>query len=189
MLTNLAGAYFIEQEENLARRVELHWKDLASRGLAPKFSRLGRDVWDPFRAQLQVLTSFCFSLPVGAVVFLIGGPPCTNLTRAGHRQGALGLCGRESVHFYAFPIYSWFIQFMRPDVCVLGYVENAHNMLRHWSETICKALGVPCDTRHGHFTNPMEWTAMARKRWVFSTYPHARRLVPPTLPQQHMHDR
>ena len=181
MIHELASAFFIECEDDLATNVECHWGEQATLRNIPKYTKLASEVWDPLRAQMCSFLSFCFALPVGAVVFLIGGSPCTNLSRAGFRQGALGLCGKDSVHFFAFPIFGWVIQFMRPDVHVLGFVENAHNMLPTWAESICKALGVPCTPSHKHYTNQAQWTAMARKRWIFSTYPLTRPLITPAV--------
>ena len=66
----------------LARRVADYWKDEAAARGIPIFTRMGKDVWEPFRWQMELLFNFCFTLPVGAVVLMVGGSPCTNLTKA-----------------------------------------------------------------------------------------------------------
>eukprot|EP00974_Lingulodinium_polyedra_P027115 2616213-Lingulodinium_polyedra.AAC.1 len=54
--------------------------------------------------------------PWGALVLLIGGSPCQQLTTAGRRQGRQGLAGRDSVLFYAIPAIARAITELRPDV-------------------------------------------------------------------------
>ena len=131
MVQELAAAYFIEHDDLFAQRVAGHWRDEAAARGIPVFTRMGKDIWEPFRWQMELLLTFCFTLPVGAVVLMVGGSPCTNLNRAAYRQGAVGICGEYSMHFHIFPILGWFVQFLRPDVNVLSFVENAHNMLKN----------------------------------------------------------
>eukprot|EP00969_Alexandrium_andersonii_P053949 2374025-Alexandrium_andersonii.AAC.1 len=56
--------------------------------------------------------------PLNAVVLIVAGPPCQDLTHAGSTRAAVGVCGEQSALFWAVPAVALVIQHMRPDVNV-----------------------------------------------------------------------
>ena len=69
----------------------------------PGHVRLCSDVWDLVR-EPTILRAFLTRVPREALLLLVGGSPCQQLTRMGRYQGAQGLCGPTSVHFYIVPV-------------------------------------------------------------------------------------
>eukprot|EP00969_Alexandrium_andersonii_P143767 6357763-Alexandrium_andersonii.AAC.1 len=67
--------------------------------------------------------------PLNAVVLIVAGSPCQDLTYAGATRGAVGVCGEQSRLFWAVPAAALVLQHLRPDVNVQVVVENAGSML------------------------------------------------------------
>eukprot|EP00972_Heterocapsa_arctica_P027585 4055423-Heterocapsa_arctica.AAC.1 len=65
----------------------------------------------------------------GAMVLIIGGSPCQQLTTMGKERGATGLCGPDSKHFFALPLLRWAVETARPDLITHVLAENAGSML------------------------------------------------------------
>eukprot|EP00969_Alexandrium_andersonii_P010916 475367-Alexandrium_andersonii.AAC.1 len=64
-------------------------------------------------------------VPQGAVLLLVAGSPCQDLTYAGTTRGVAGVCGPQSVLFWSVPIIARVLQSLRPDANVQVLVENA----------------------------------------------------------------
>ena len=103
--------------------------------------RLADDVWDLFRepARLQRVLQ---AAPLGAMLLVIGGSPCQQLTTASVDHGRLGLCGRDSVLFYSLAATAHVLQRARPDLQVEVLVENAGSILPEFRTAMTKALGI-----------------------------------------------
>eukprot|EP00974_Lingulodinium_polyedra_P019615 1895296-Lingulodinium_polyedra.AAC.1 len=63
--------------------------------------------------------------PPGALLLIVGGSPCQDLTIAGPSRGRLGLAGAHSVQYYAIPAIASAAAALRPDVEVHAMCENA----------------------------------------------------------------
>ena len=176
-------AAFVEIQDDLAGAVEAHWRQKAAlTGVAP-YPRIAADVWDLLRGQHPPLQQFAQKLPCRCLVIVAAGSPCGQLTWAGAHQGQQGLCGPDSVLFFAVPTIAWALTQMRPDVRVHVVVENAGSMLRVHRDTISAALNITDDRAVS--IDSAAWAHMPRKRLFFGTmapYPHplrpARRSAP-----------
>eukprot|EP00969_Alexandrium_andersonii_P127838 5649885-Alexandrium_andersonii.AAC.1 len=56
--------------------------------------------------------------PLTAVVLVIAGSPCQDLTYAGAARGAVGVRGAQSRLFWVVPAVAMVLQHLRPDVNV-----------------------------------------------------------------------
>ena len=117
----LVDSAFAEHDEILSDRVEAVWRRQHQLGHTRVPHRaIARDVWDLFRderfplgtnagineiseASITPLLRFTRPLPERCVVMIVAGPPCQQLTHAGRHRGKQGLCGPDSVLFFAVP--------------------------------------------------------------------------------------
>ena len=72
--------------------------------------------WDLLRGRPTPLETFLGDLPVGCLLLIIAGSPRPQRTRAEAHRGMQGLCGADSVHYFAVPIIRWAAQRVRPDL-------------------------------------------------------------------------
>eukprot|EP00974_Lingulodinium_polyedra_P021444 2072500-Lingulodinium_polyedra.AAC.1 len=61
------------------------------------------NVWELLRNGAKRLKGVLRAAPQGAMLLVVGGSPCQQLSVAGPHQGRLGLAGGQSVLFYAIP--------------------------------------------------------------------------------------
>eukprot|EP00975_Prorocentrum_lima_P026280 5524127-Prorocentrum_lima.AAC.1 len=73
---------------------------------------------------------------------------------AGPHGGAIGLCGRDSRHFWSVPLIAHRLQAQRPDAHIHVLLENAASMRPQQRRTICAALGLPTPVSYTHLTLP-----------------------------------
>ena len=176
-----AGAYlhssvFAETDRTLATSVQRYWQQRAVLTRRAGHYWLAEDVWDLLRPGQgdphgsTPLSRFAVALPPSAVVLVVGGSPCQDLTYAGRHRGQLGLCGPVSRHFYAIPVCIWALQHMRPDIRIFGGVENAGSMRPEYRQAILDALGCRCASQ-AVLMDAKEWSLFPRSRYFFSTLP------------------
>ena len=174
--TYLHSSAFAENDRTLATSVQQYWQRRALLTGRAGHNWLASDVWDLFRpAQGDPpghtrLRRFAMALPPAAVVLVVGGSPCQDLTYAGPYRGQLGLCGSRSCHFYAIPVCMWALQHMRPDIRIFGVVENAASMRPEYRTAILEALGCR-DPGQAVDMDAKEWSLFPRHRYYFSTFP------------------
>ena len=77
---------------------------------------------------LNPLQRYADSLPEGTLVLVVAGSPCQQLTHGGRLRGRQGLCGQQSVQFYAVPVVAWFLAEYRADLRVHIVLESAASM-------------------------------------------------------------
>ena len=98
-----AGGWFAEEEDHLAVPVARYWADRGKQG-GPRFERVAGDAWDPLRDRGSALAKMLKEVEPGAMLVVVGGSPCQQLTLAGRHGGREGLCGSDSWNFYVFPL-------------------------------------------------------------------------------------
>ena len=180
---------FVEQGEILSGRVEAVWRHHHESGhTRVPYRAIARDVWDLFRdgrsplgtnmndsetseASVTPLMSFAQSLPEQCVVMISAGSPCHRLTYAGRHRGKQGLCGPDSVLFFAVPAAAWQLQQIRPDPQVHVTLENASSMQQLHRDAIMQALGGLTAAEHLQTVGSINWSAFPRRRHDFVTMP------------------
>ena len=115
-------------------------------------------------------------LPQGALLLVVAGSPCQQLSTLGAHNGRLGLCGRTSSLFFVIPVVCAILQALRPDLLVHVLVENAGSMLGHFKKGILVSLNVPPEA--AITCNTDKWTSFNRCRLLVSTL----RVGQPTIP-------
>lgn len=75
--------------------------------------------------------------------FIIGGPPCQDLTYAGYLHGLLGLVGARSRLFFLLLLTIRTMQILVGCSSVRFLVENAGSMKDIHFVAFCKLLGLP----------------------------------------------
>ena len=98
---------------------------------------------------------------------LVAGSPCTQTTFAGKFAGLLGICGKDSVVFFALHFIGFYIQLLRPDLLTHGLLENAGSMSEAVKKAICDALNVPL---RDAMKIPVDWTAFERTQHWANTF-------------------
>ena len=126
------------------------------------------------------LSRFAQSLPVGCITFIVAGSPCQQLTYAGRFRGMQGLCGPDSVLFFAVPTVAWILQELRLDTTVRVVLESAGSMHQRHRTAILQALGGLNAGEHLRTLDSREWSAFPRRRHYFMTIPDRGMLVLPT---------
>eukprot|EP00969_Alexandrium_andersonii_P302968 13392445-Alexandrium_andersonii.AAC.1 len=86
---------------------------------------LAHDVWALLREGAGPLRHMMDYTPLNAVVLIVAGSPCQDLTYAGATRGAVGVCGTQSRLFWAVLAVALVLQHLRPDINVQVVVENA----------------------------------------------------------------
>ena len=186
-----AGGWFAEKEDHLAVPVAKYWAAREGNG-PPRFERVAGDVWDLLRNRGAVLARMLRDVEPGAMLLIVGGSPCQQLTLAGRHGGREGLCGDDSWNFYVFPLVLHAARRARPDINVHVSVENAGSMMDKFKAAIAKTLGIPVQGAHagtppeggggsdrGDFApvvDARQFSPYTRKRIFFSTLPPARDL-------------
>eukprot|EP00974_Lingulodinium_polyedra_P003294 308249-Lingulodinium_polyedra.AAC.1 len=64
-------------------------------------------------------------VPQGGLLLIMAGSPCQELTSVGPHGGELGLTGSQSVLYHAVPAIARVASFLRPDIYVHVFAENA----------------------------------------------------------------
>ena len=97
--TALVGSWFAEMDDYLASRVDQAWigthggsERYGMHGLPGTYGALLEDRSGPLAKILR-------QIPWGALLLLIGGSPCQDLTTMGPSKGKVGLCGSRSNKF------------------------------------------------------------------------------------------
>ena len=155
----LARSAFVEHDRTLARRVAAVWDNEVSNGRTMvAHTPIASDIWDLCRPEnrplgahandtdVQVsptspLGRFAQTLPADCITIIVAGSPCQQLTFAGRYRGQQGLCGPDSVLFFAVPTVAWTLQEPRPDTVVHVVLENAASMQSNHRAAIMQALG------------------------------------------------
>ena len=132
------------------------------------------DVWDLFtsiRGQAARIVREAVGLATKGVhkYFLIGGPPCPNLTTSGQYGGLLGFTGPVSVHFHVFPILMHAILALDPNAVIFIAIENAGSMLDDMREYMRRTIGL--DARHQHQINTATFSDITRNRITLTSTP------------------
>ena len=81
-----AGSWFAETEDHLAIPVARYWADRSRQG-GPRFERVAGDAWDLLRNRGRVLARMLTEIEPGAMLVIVGGSPCQQLTLAGRHGG------------------------------------------------------------------------------------------------------
>ena len=184
-----AGGWFAEAEDHLASPVAKHWAARIRQG-GPNFDRVAGDVWDLLENRGRTLAGMLAEIEPGAMLIIVGGPPCQQLTLAGRHCGREGLCGDDSWNFYVFPLILHAARRARPDIDVHVTVGNAGSMMEEFRAAIARALGIPIRDAsagagrcglgidgEGEFAPVIDarrFSPHTRKRIFFSTLPPAK---------------
>ena len=186
---SLCGCVIGESEHNLRRAVggeygysanNEEWS-LDNEGIPTTYIL---DVWDlstSIRGQAARIVREAVGLATTKGVhkyFLIGGPPCPNLSMSGEYGGLLGFTGPVSVHFHVFPILMHAILALDPDAVIFIAIENARSMLDNMREYMRQTVGL--DHRHQHQINTAAFSSINRNRIIFTSTP----TLGPTVPFQ-----
>ena len=83
--------------------------------LATPYLPLGTDVYD-LLFHPHLLQSVAAALPANALVLVIAGPPCQDLSRMGPDSGARGICGERSSLALLVPAIAGLLQRLRSDL-------------------------------------------------------------------------
>ena len=181
----LVAAAYAEWDRTLGMAVRAAWarRTSATPGLVP-YRYIAADVWDLFRCGHggpdapdsnergeTPLEAFADSLPGGATLLVVAGSPCQQLTYGGRYRGAQGLCGPDSVNFFAVPSVAWAMSCWRPDVSVHVVLENAASMRQEHRASILRALGGLDEGTNLRTIDSGQWAAFPRRRRFFLTIP------------------
>ena len=111
---------------------------------------------------------------------IVAGSPCQQLTFAGRHRGRQGICGPDSVLFFAVPTTAWQLQQIRPDLQVHVTLENASSMQQLRKDAIMRALGGFTPAGHLQKMDSTNWSAFPRRRHYFMTRPDSETAPNPT---------
>ena len=189
---------FVEHDRTLAGRVEALWNtEVGSGRTTVAHTPIASDIWDLCRPENRPLgtsanvtdsqtspttppSRFAQSLPADCITIIIAGSPCQQLTYAGRYRGHQGLCGPDSVLFFAVPTVAWILQELRPDTVVHVVLENAGSMQHIHKAAIMQALGGLNAREHFRTLDSGQWSAFPRRRHYFMTFPDRGNLILPT---------
>jgi hypothetical protein len=173
-LGSLASTHFAESNLLLADAVERWWRTRASYDWTPAYVKAASDVWDLVRTDAAALRQVLDSVPRNALLLIVAGSPCQQLTSAGTLGGSQGLRGQDSILFYAVPTIARLCQDIRPDISVHVLVENAGSTQQRHKHAMLDALGLPHQPpgRHIMVKDSIDWTAMTRRRVLISDTPN-----------------
>ena len=155
-----AGGWFAESEDHLASSVAKHWAARRRQG-GPSFDRVAGDAWDLLKHKGGALAGMLAEIEPGAMLVIVGGSPCQQLTLAGRHGGREGLCGDDSWNFYVFPLILHAARRARPDIDVHVTVENAGSMMEEFRVAIVRALGI--STKDANAGHRAAWTGTRRQ--------------------------
>ena len=178
----LVYSAFAEIDGVLATAVEAQWRARAACGMGVPHTQIARDVWDLVRGDAGPLRAALRAVPQGALLLLVAGSPCQDLTVAGRYRGRRGIAGPQSVLFYAVPVVARAISEIRPDLIVHVLLENAGTTLRQHRHAMGRALGMDEATTDGHsvVVDAADWAHLPRRRLLLSTFPRdAQPWMPP----------
>ena len=172
----LVAAAFVEHNADLSTAVARAWAQLQRENYtAVPYQYLATDVWDLLRRRPHApqapppVVEFAERLPRGTTVIIPAGSPCQQLTYGGRHAGRQGLCGPQSVHFFAVPVTAWMLQQCRPDLFVHVVLENAASMTERHRGVILQALGGLTVSDHLRTLDSLQWCPFPRRRHFFST--------------------
>ena len=161
----LVASWAVEIEPHLRTAVEHAW-----RGHVVPHRPAAADAWDLVRRP-ELLAAVLSTVPARAVLLMVAGSPCQQLTTFSRDQGHQGLGGPDSSLFFAVPTICWLVEQVRPDIAVHCIVENAGSMLPFHRGTMCGALRVPDNQQHGPRIDARQWAAFPRDRTWIGTLP------------------
>ena len=151
LLSAIDSAWFVELCPDLAAATARYWdRNAAQRGVPP-CKRAGYDVWSLLRDNASHLRRLCTGFPEGALVLIVGGPPCLNLTSYSQGKGALGLCGPYSFNLFSIPLIAWTVQECRPDTVVHALVENAGSIQQLHLNFLARFLATGVSSHIPHY--------------------------------------
>ena len=110
LLDSIARAWFVELCPVLAAATAGYWDRKAAERGVPPCKRAGFDVCNLLRNGAADPRRICNEIPVGALVIIIAGSPCIDMTKFSEGDGALGLCGPYSFNCFAVPLIGWTMQ-------------------------------------------------------------------------------
>ena len=170
---SLVGSFFAEVNDTLARAVEERWRAHAALGLGPPHLRVAADVWDMLRGTAEPLRRVLDAAPRGALLLVIAGSPCQQLTVAGRWRGRQGLAGPDSVNFFAVPAVTGAVRRLRPDLTVTALLENAGSTLRSHRVAMGEAFGLDeaATAAYGPVVDAGDWNRLPRRRLLLATVP------------------
>ena len=168
----LEGSFFAEWDGQLAQAVERLWADRVANDGVVMHTKVAGDVWDLLRHDMAALRRVLRAARPGALLLIVGGSPCQQLTVAGPSRGRHGLAGPDSRHFFAFPAVAWAAQWLRPDLRVHVMVENAGTTRGEHLQVMCHSLGLDPTPAVAPRIDAGEWTSFERARVFPSTLPH-----------------
>ena len=171
MRHTLVASGFAEWDTQRAEAVHRYWAGRSAMTGETPHRRLCGDVWDLLRGRPTPLEDFLRSLPAGCMLLIVAGPPCIQLTGAGRYRGWQGLCGPDSVHFFAVPVIHWAARRMRADVTCHVIMENAGSMLPFHRDAILEALGGLTVQSNLMVLDSREWSHAPRRRNFIGTLP------------------
>lgn len=160
----LAAADFAESDDILAPAFEQkHWSTKACFGIQP-YRKATKVLWDLMRNRAAALSRVLATTPRNALMLIIAGSPCEQLTTAGAYQGKQGLCGPDSILMYAIPIIARAAQDLRPDLQANVMIETATSAQPRHNMAMLEALGIPLEEegRHILHVDTKGWTAPPR---------------------------
>ena len=102
----LVGSWYAEWHAPLRDAVERLWARRHAVTGCRRHEPVANDVWDLLRGDGQRLRGILDTIPESALLLIIGGSPCQQLTTIGTGGGHLGLAGRDSVFFFSFSLRS-----------------------------------------------------------------------------------
>ena len=129
---SLVRSAFVEHDRTLARQVAAVWSNGHTR---VAHTPIASDIWDLCRPENRPLGAhangtdgqtspttplgrFAQSLQADCITIIVAGSPCQQLTFAGRYRGQQGLCGPDSVLFFAVPTVAWILQELKPGTVV-----------------------------------------------------------------------
>ena len=175
LIHRLAAARYCEIEPTLDQAISRAWAGTWSNHFnTVNFQRASRDIWELISQgnDARLLQSMLDTFPIGALLIIIAGFPCQDLTNMGTSEGILGILGSRSVLFFAIPLITHLIQELRPDLIIHLLLENTNTMLEIHRNAICDSLNVSTREDGGYIqSNAHAWMISLRSRLLFSTLP------------------
>ena len=159
----------VERDEALKRASRNLWKGRYDRGEGFRPETLANDIWDLFANGAQRVKDFATTLPFFAMVLVVGGWPCPQLSNMSEGDGAAGLCGKDSSCFYALYLFIFIFRKQRPDADIQFILENVL-MQPQFKLAIKEAMGIENREDSNVEVNTGEASLFTRKRGLFSSF-------------------
>ena len=145
----LVASAFTETDAELSQAVADFWarggvSSQAEGSPWPPHQWIATDAWGFFRSdgrERSPLASFAGSLPFQALLIIISGWPCTDLTRLATWEGWVGLQGRRSRLFFTLPMAKIEAEERRPYLYVHDVGENVATMCDAHRDVVIQCFG------------------------------------------------